>query len=248
MNRERLPRLTQPKIRLNRSRKIIFLLFLFFIILLAVLFFRSDLSKIDRIEIIGNQYTSLEEIGQAIRIKEGDSYFADTADRMRARMEKLPTVDKAITSKKFPGQIHIEIVEFSEVAYSLQSDGRMMAILSNGEAVHPIKGEPVRYLPVLSGWDNRSKELNMLCKMLEKIPAPLLADISQIIPDPTTSYPDRIRIYTRSYFEVITSIEYLPEKLDYMRAIIGESEPGVITMLLANSYRPYSEQAGETME
>lgn len=239
MNSERLPRLVEPKPRKNRSRKIIYLLFLFFITLLAVLFFRSDLSKVDTIEISGNRYSSLDEIGQTIRITKGDSFFTATAGKMMRRLEKLPYVDKALVTKSFPGSIRVEIAEFPEVAYSLGSDGRMKAVLASGQEVEPIKGEPVQYLPVLSGWESHRKDLKKMCALLERIPGPLLADISQIKPDPTASYPDRIRIYTRSYFEVITTIEYLPDKLDYMRAIIGEYEPGIITMLEANSHQPY---------
>lgn len=239
MKSDRLPRLARPKPRDHRSRKIILWLFLFFVSLLAVLFFRSDLSKIDRIDIKGYRYTSLEQVGQAINIKAGDSFFAVTAGTISNRLLKLPYIEKAGVKKTFPGRISIEIVEFPEIAYSLGKDGRMKAVLANALLVEPISGEAVHYLPVLSGWEDRKKDLEKLSATLSAIPGPLLADISQIKPDPSASYPDRIRMYTRTYFEVITTIDYLPDKLDYMRAIIGEYEPGIITMLEANSHQPY---------
>lgn len=240
MKQERLPRLSEPKKRKNRSGKIIFLLVLFFLILLAVLFFRSDLSKVEQIEIAGTRYTTLAQVEQALAVKEGDSFFSATAGALKERILKLPYVSEAVVTKSFPGDVTVEIREFEEVAYSLDSDGRIVAMLENGLTVAPHADEPIRYLPILSGWEQGSEPLQEMAALLASIPGPVLADISQIKPDPSRSYPGRIRIYTRSYFEVITTVEYLPDKLDYMRAIIAEYEPGIITMLEANSYHPYA--------
>ena len=237
-----MPRLATPKPRKRRGGKIILLLLLFFIVLLAVLFFRSDVSKIDSISIAGNRYTDVEEIGQALAIAKGDSFFAATAAKLEDRISKLPYVKQVLVKKSFPGEVSVQFEEFTEVAYFLGTDGRMNALLENGAEVEPIPGEAIRYLPILSGWEEQPKQLKKLAELLANIPGPLLADISQIKPDPTNSYPDRIRMYTRSYFEVITTIAYLPNKLDYMRAIIGEYEPGIITMLEANTHQPYSSE------
>jgi len=234
-----MPKLVEPRPKKGRSGKIIFLLLVFFLILLAVLFFRSELSKVDRIEIGGYRYTTAEQIEQALGLKAGDPFFSVTKATLSSRIEELPYVEKAIVDKHFPGYVGVEVIEFPEIAYSLGTGGQIEAILANAANVQLIPGESLRYLPVLSGWEDRAKELDALCKALSQIPAPLLADISQIKPDPTVSYPDRIRMYTRSYFEVVTTIAYLPNKLDYMRAIIYEYEPGIITMLEANSHTSY---------
>ena len=131
MKKQSMPRLAKPKPRKSRSRKIIFLLFLFFIILLAVLFFRSDLSKVDSIEIGGNRYTSSEVVGQALGIAKGDAFFSVTSGKLRERVEELPFVKQATVSKSFPGVIKVDIEEFIEVAYTLGLDGSMNATLSN---------------------------------------------------------------------------------------------------------------------
>lgn len=248
MNKERLPRLTEPKRRKNRGGKIIFLLTLFFLALLAVLFFRSDLSKIDTIEIVGVRYTKAEQVGQALGVQEGNSFFAATGDKLQQRVAELPYVKTTEVKKTFPGKIHVHIEEFEEVAYSLDASGQIQAMLENGMEVEPLPGEPIRYLPILSDWESGSKPLIAMTALLSQIPGPVLADISQIKFDPSSSYPDRIRMYTRSYFEVITTIEYLPHKLDYMRAIIAESEPGVITMLEANTHQPYTASDDASLE
>ncbi len=240
-----MPKLAEPRPKRRRSGGIIILLLIFFLTLLAVLFFRSELSKVDRIEIDGYRYTTIEQIELALGLQAGDPFFSATEATLISRIEELPYVESVIVDKKFPGYIQVEVAEYPEIAYSLGSDGQILAILANSVSVQLIAGEQLRYLPVLSGWEGNAKELALLCKALTLIPAPLLADISQIKPDPTVSYPDRIRMYTRSYFEVITTIEYLPNKLDYMRAIINEYEPGIITMLEANSHTVYPSAQGE---
>ncbi|MEX1030350.1 MAG: FtsQ-type POTRA domain-containing protein [Paenibacillaceae bacterium] len=235
----RIPRLPKPQIKKNRGRKVIYLLLLFFIVLLIVLFFRSSISKIDSIEIKGNHYIEREQAGQALSIDIGDSFFSASAGRLEKRIQKLTNVESVTVIKHFPGQVQVKIKEFGEVAYVIGQDGKMRIVLSNGNVVIPLKGKSIGLMPVLSGWEQQLDDQKKLSGRLKDIPQTLLADISQIKPDPTASYPDRIRLYTRSHFEVITTIGYLPDKIDYMRAIISKREPGEIILLEANSYRSY---------
>lgn len=239
MANQGIPRLPKPKIKKNRGKKVIYLLLLFFIVLLFVLFFRSSISKIDSIEIKGNHYTELKQVGQALSIEIGDSFFSASAERLEKRIRQLTNVENVTVIKRFPGQIQIKIKEFAEVAHVIGQDGKMEIILSNGNVVIPIKGESIKLMPVLSGWEQQIDNQKKLSEQLKDIPQTILSDISQIKPDPSPSYPDRIRLYTRSHFEVITTIGYLPDKIEYMRAIIDKREPGEIILLEANSYRSY---------
>lgn len=251
MERERMPHLAKPKPTRRGSGKILLLLLVLLAAILLILFLRSDMSKIADIRITGNKHTTLAEVGQAIGVGEGDSFFAVSARTLHDRLAALPHVSEATAVKQFPGRIVIELAEYPEVAYLLGADGRLQTLLANGLAVAMPAGEPVRNLPILSGWEEGSQLLEQMAAVLAELPPPLLADISQIKPEPADAWPDRIRMYTRSYFEVVTTIGYLPERLDYMRAIIGDYEPGIITMLEANTHRPYGtdgESAGNGRE
>lgn len=242
MEREqRMPHLAKPKSEKRGSGKVVLLLLILFAAVLLILFFRSDLSKIHAIDVTGIRHTPLSDVGQAIGVAEGDSFFAASARTLLDRAASLPCVKEVRVEKKFPGQIRIEITEFPEVAYVLKPDGKLGTLLANGTEVPTIEGEPVRNLPILSGWENAELTVKM-AEALAELPVPLLADISQITPEPADAWPDRIRMYTRSYFEVVTTIGYLPDRLDYMRAIIDDYEPGIITMLEANTHMPYPEE------
>jgi cell division protein FtsQ len=239
MANERIPRLPQPQVKKNRGKKVIVLLLVFFVVVLIVLFFRSPISKIDSIDIIGNQYVDLEQIGQALNMKVGDSFFSTSRGTLEKRVQKLSNIENVTIVKSFPGRVRVKIKEFSEVAYLIGPDGKMRIVLSNGNIVTQRKGNSIKLMPVLTGWEQRLDQQKKLAAQLKEIPQTLLADISQIKPDATASYPDRIRLYTRSQFEVITTIDYLKKKLEVMRAIISKRDPGEIIMLEADTYRSY---------
>jgi cell division protein FtsQ len=239
MANERIPRLPQPRVKKNRGKKVIFLLLVFFVVVFIVLFFRSPISKIDSIDIIGYQYVELEQIGQALNVKVGDSFFSTTRGTLEKRVQKLPNIEQVTIVKSFPGRVRVKIKEFNEVAYLIGQDGKMNIVLANGNIVAQQKGKSLKLMPVLTGWEQKVDQQKKLSAQLKGIPQTLLADISQIKPDATASYPNRIRLYTRSQFEVITTIDYLKDKLEVMRAIISKRDPGEIILLEADSYRSY---------
>jgi len=93
--------------------------------------------------------------------------------------------------------------------------------------------------PILTNWDTGDPNKAILCQTLGSISNELTSDISEIVPSPTLSFPDRIKLYTRSRFEVITSISLLKSKVAYLNQVIETKEPGLITMLEADSYVPF---------
>ena len=73
----------------------------------------------------------------------------------------------------------------------------------------------------------------------------MISDISEILPSPTPSFPDRIKLYTRSKFEVITAVSLLRDKVEYLNQVIEMEQPGIITMLEADSYEPFKPENPE---
>jgi cell division protein FtsQ len=233
-----MPIMREKKTRSRSSRKLLVLLFLFFITLLTILFFNSSISRISFIEIVGNRHLSSQEIGQASGIRTGDHFFASRAKTIENRLMKLNIVKSVKVRKNFPGHIVIEVNEYPEVAFMISSKNEMVALLANGASVEVDKGMMIDR-PILTGWGEKDPKKAELCRNLGEIPPELLADISEIKPDPTAAYPDKIKLYTRSQFEVSTTVSLLPEKIEYMRYIIAEKEPGFIIMLEADHHSPY---------
>jgi cell division protein FtsQ len=235
-----IPALKKAKPVKRNGRRIIYLLSGLFIVLLIILFFQSSISKIAQIHITGFELSSEAAIGQASGISIGDSYFYTSSVKIAERVKALKTIDTVKITKKFPGFIHIEVKEFQRVAYQLTNEGDMEAILADGSIVS-LKGRSLPIdRPIMSGWKDNDPWKNKLCAVLVQIPEALLSDISEIKPNPSVAYEDKIKIYTRSLFEVNTTIGYLLEKIPYMSSLINEtkekqnSTDGILSLLDSN--------------
>ncbi|OMF20970.1 cell division protein FtsQ/DivIB [Paenibacillus sp. FSL H7-0331] len=246
---ERLPVIKKPKVRGRGSKRLLVFLFLFFITLLCVLFFQSSLSKITKIEIEGQELLAPEAIGQAITVKNGDHFFSQSSATIAKQVRALKMVESAEVSKHFPGLIHIQVHEFPKVAYQFDPNNQPQAILADGSVVSiSTQTNFVLDKPILSGWADSDPLKLKLCQVIASLDPSYLADISEIKPDPTESYPDRIKMYTRSKFEVITVISYLPDKLQYLDSYIANLKEnkintGVLKLLEADTHAPFDTPA-----
>lgn len=245
---KRIPALQQvEKPQPRRGKKLLRIVIALFVIVLIVLFFRSPLSELSEIRVVGIKTLSQEEVLKALEVQVGDSFFVPAADKLKDRVMSLKPVENVIITKKFPGVLQVEIKEYSQVAVQLAADGKIFTVLANGLSL-PLTSGRLPDKPILAGWKADDPNLVALCIVLNGLPGYLLADLSEIHPDPSTSYPNRIKLFTRSRFEVVTTVERLPEKISYLSDIVQNREPGKIIMLEADTYLPYSAENvnGET--
>ncbi|MFC0214161.1 cell division protein FtsQ/DivIB [Paenibacillus chartarius] len=238
-----MPVLREPQRRSRSNRKLLVLLFLFFMTVLVILFFQSSLSKISAIEIQGNEFLATETIAKASGIAVGDHYFAHSRTSIANSVSKVPMVQSVDVRKRFPGLVTIEVKEYPKVGFELADDGKMLAVLADGSTSPLQKPGAVPDKPLLTGWKADDPNRLKLCAALSMIPAALLSDISEIKPDPTNGFEDKIKMYTRSQYIVETTISYLPEKIGRLPSIVDNLQEnnvhgGVITMLLTDSHAP----------
>lgn len=191
------------------------------------------------IDFQGSKYSTSEELLSQSGIKIGGQFFAVSTKDVEESLLKLKTIKDVSVQKDFPGVITVKIEEFPAVAYELEQGGLLKAILSSGAAV-PVNETGIAVeKPILTNWDPEDPNKAKLCQALASIPNELTSDISEIVPSPTLSFPDRIKLYTRSRFEVITAISLLKSKVSYLNQIIETEQPGLIKMLEADSYVPF---------
>lgn len=249
MPNDHIPALKPKKTKVKTSSKIKWILLLLFLALLAVLFFRSEISRITEIHFQGNVYTTDEELLEKTGLELGSQYFSVSASSIEQKLLKLDAIQRVTVDKQFPGVVNIGIEEHPTVAYEIDSEGTLYAILGSGATV-PVNNSSIAVeKPILTQWESSNPYKVKLSEVLSSIPSELTSDISEIIPSPTASFPDRIKLYTRSRFEVITAISLLSDKVEYLNQVIETEEPGQITMLEADSYVPFepalSEEEGE---
>lgn len=231
----------RPKKRTNRKRVI--LLVVFFVTLLAILFFQSSISKISEIEITGYEMISAEEVEQASGLVPGDSFFTIKEREVIANIEQLEPVMEVVIHKNFPGYVRIEITEHQRVAFMMDDQGERQALLADGTAIS-LQGLSIPLdKPILNGWETGDPLLVELCQVLSDIAEPLMGDISEIVPEPSAAYEDKIRMYTKSQFEVSTRIALLPEKMQYFNLLVQEIKDqeipaGVFTLMEQDRFLP----------
>ncbi|WP_219637783.1 cell division protein FtsQ/DivIB [Cohnella sp. CFH 77786] len=237
---ERIPALKrEPEVPRRRISKLLAVLIALFAIVLVVLFFRSPLSKVADIRVTGTNHLSESEVKKALGIVPGDSFFSPGSSKLEGNVKALPPVKNVRVVKKFPGTVEVRVQEYGEVAMEIGTDGAVRVVLENGLAV-PAKSGSLPDKPILTGWRPDDAARKALCQALASMPDDLLTDLSEIKPDPSASYPDRIKLFTRSRFEVITTISKLQEKIPYLSEIVENREPGRILMLEADTYLPFS--------
>jgi cell division protein FtsQ len=241
---QKVPPLPKPPARPRSNRKLLAFLFVFFVTVLVILFFRSSLSRINEIQIEGTELIPKEVVGQAAALVPGDSFFATSGTTIENRVKGLPMVKAVKVTKHFPGVLHIQVQEYPKVAFQFTADGKTQAILADGAVIDLPPGDVPLDRPILSGWTDNDPNKKQLCEVLGEIQAAALSDISEIKPDPSESYPDKIKIYTRSQFEVYTTIAYFPDKIDNLPAYIATLKEnniskGVIKMLEVDNHAPF---------
>ncbi|HEY2493938.1 MAG TPA: FtsQ-type POTRA domain-containing protein [Paenibacillus sp.] len=249
MIRSHIPVLKEKKPKkMKTSRKIIIILMFLFIALLAVLFFRSPISQISEINFQGNTFTTRDQLLQQGKVAVGDQFFGVSTSILTERLEGINSIKLVKVDKQFPGTIHVQIEEYPTVAYELGTDGVLEAILSNGALVSVGSSGIAVEKPILTQWSPDDPNKIRLSQVLGQIPNQLTSDISEIIPSPTTSFSDRIKIYTRSGFEVITAISLLSDKVEYLNQVIETQEAGLITMLEADTYESFPSVKSEVLD
>lgn len=240
----------KPEKRPKRSsRKLLFLLIVFFMMLLVILFFQSSISKVATIDISGNEFVSADDILQASGVAVGDHFFAVSLDKLKKNVKALKMIDSVEAGKIFPGVVKIRVKEYPRVAFQMASDGTKEALLADGSAV-PVVGGAAKIpfdMPILTNWAPDDPLKIKLCGVLANIPPHLLSDISEIKPVPSEAYADKIKLYTRSKFEVYTTIDYLADRIEYLGFIINEmkdrgNSSGIITMLETVRFSPFEGQ------
>ncbi|MEK4250488.1 cell division protein FtsQ/DivIB [Paenibacillus sp. FSL W7-1287] len=241
-----LPVLKVPEPKKKSNKKLITIIVILFIALLIIVFFNSSLSKITEIQVTGAQFTSNAEIINDADLKVGDSFLFSSSKKIKESLLRNSSIQNVDVSKKFPGIVKINVQEYKVVAFELSENGDLIALLASGASV-VTNSERMQIMdkPILTGWQSDDMNKKELMKQLSTIDNALLSDLSEISPIPSSAFPDRILIFTRTKFEVITAISLLREKVGTMNGVIESQAPGRLTLLLADTFVPFDIEAEE---
>lgn len=210
---ERIP----PFRRLSHSkrpsaRRAIWFVMLFFIGVLIVLFFDSDLNKIDQVEIKGNYFVTDNEVRATAGLAEGNDFFRWDVQQAEQALTQLPVVEKVSIERSFPGLIRIHIQEWEMVALWANQEGRF-PLLANGSipGKYPWGNQPFAG-PVIKGYSN-PEDVQALVEELIKVSAEIRADLLEITPQENEIYTNLLQISSRQGHRIYIQREDLEQKM-----------------------------------
>ncbi|UFJ41927.1 FtsQ-type POTRA domain-containing protein [Brevibacillus humidisoli] len=247
---QRIPQLKQPKPKRKGNRKLITLLTLFFLALLAVLFFRSPYSKVEEIVVYGNTLYTKEQIVAASGLSVGMQFLNVWESRVHENMRRLKGVESVLVTRDFPGLIKLEVQEYDRVAYflSLEDGTKVFPLLENGYVLNDTAMKQLAVdRPLIRSWKDPDL-LPALAKALAQLSPAVLAQISDISLTPTPYDNQRITLYMRDGNEVRSVIHQVGRKLAWYPSIVNEipkGEKGIIYLLESAWFSKYSNSETE---
>jgi cell division protein FtsQ len=216
----------------------------FFVLILLIVFFSSSLSRVQQIEVKGNDLIDATAIIESSDVKQGDQFLLVWQDDVSEAVKRLGSIEKVTLEKEFPGFVRIIVKEFPKVAYIDLPNDEWQAVLANGKRL-PATMNITADKPMLSGWNEGAAKtlLPKLTEALLKVKSEHLQDLSQIVPIPTKTFPDKIKMYTRSGFEIVSTIELFPKKIEFLQGVIRDvrakkQEGGTIYLMETIYHRP----------
>jgi cell division protein FtsQ len=240
---ERVPALTTKPKKRRVNRFLLFLGWIFFIGLSALLFLRSPLSKIDEINVTGNSTLTTAEVISASGLAKGNSFFTINADQVVQAISSLPEVKNAVLTRKFPGKVNIQIAENRRIAYLVDANNKIIPVLENGIQLENRTWND-RFIdkPIIRNWKDTSL-LPKLTEEMTKLSPIVLNTISEIGPAGGDD-PLRLVLYMKDGFEVQTSIRHFAQNMEWYPSFVanlkheGNTE-GIIMMLDGKWFVPY---------
>ena len=239
---DRIPKLKQQR-RQKTNRRIIFYLTIFFILIMAVVYFESPLSNVRTIDISGNDYIDQAEILSQSGVTTKSKIWDIDEKQVAEHLEKLPMVKKAVIESHFPSSVTIDIKEYKRVAF-VEKNGHYYPVLSSGKMMDDISEKSLpTSAPILTGY-SEGKTMTKLVKQLTKLEGPIVNQISEITPSSQTDGSDTIQLYMTDGNLVLASLDALANSMNeyYPSVTAMQKKKGIIDLTVGGAvWKPFTE-------
>ena len=162
------------------------------VILLIIGFFVSDFSKIQSIEVSGNQLVNSDDVINELSVKTKKSFTLFTSSSsVEDEVEKMNFVDKAKVSKSLFGNIKITITETQPIAYGI-IDNVLYIVDNKGDVQEDKDQQWLSYVQRCSKMNNFDKDsLKQFAKHFAAISSVVQNKVSDINFAPIDNDKDR---------------------------------------------------------
>lgn len=209
----------------NKKRRLKRKVKLFLVLLMFTLvggYFASPLARVQRVEIIGENYLNEKDIKKASGLSKKDYAILVIPSQVQKRIEKQPFIAKCTVKKKFFHQVIVEIEEQSIIGYI--DDGKGLKVIDDQGSVVPVDYRQLNKVQKWISVQNFTDEkiLETFASQLAKVPSSTLSLVSEAIFNPVEPYDrQRIQLNMTDGKIVYVRLEHMASELKYYQEILS---------------------------
>ncbi|WP_436853630.1 cell division protein FtsQ/DivIB [Staphylococcus caeli] len=233
--------------RRKRQKQIQYSVFgvLLFIIVLILIYMFTPLSKVNNVEITGNDNVSKSEINKAINVKDNSRMYTFSTSKAQSHLKDINLIKSAEVKKHFPNQLTVKVSEKQIVALVKQKD-EYVPILEDGSELKGYDGNATDDGPILEGFEKDKKK--KIIQELSKMPAKVRSVIAEIKYDPQENAQSQVKLFTTDEIQIVGNLNTIANKMQYYPQMSQSLErdesgnlkkSGYIDLSVGASFIPY---------
>lgn len=219
---DKIPNLKQARTK-KTSRRLIFYLSIFFILISIIIYLQSPLSNVKDIEVQGNKIVSESTIIKNTKIDHDTNMWEINSKKINKEIENNPTIKSVNIKRQLPSTILIDVLEYKVVGYVKTKDN-YSAVLENGKIVtNGESGFDLSNAPLLHNFKD-DKKLKRMTEELNELPDYLFNMISEIFWIPSKNNEYKIEMFMIDGFTVNTTIREFSKNMEVYPSIVSQLE------------------------
>lgn len=226
------------------------------LVILILLYMFTDISKVDQVDIKGEEIVSKNDIEKALDIKKDSRIYNIPVSDMKSKIEEIDGVKSVEIKRHFPNDLTVNVNEYETIGL-VKEKKRYVPLLENGKTIKNLSTDLPIDVPILN--DFSSKKLNKLIPELKKVKPKVKSMISEINYKPGENNQNRIQLFMTDNVEVVGDIQTFANKINYYPSISDKLErdnsgalktPGFLDLQVGVTFLPYEteEQQKERSE
>ncbi len=246
---ERVPKLKKQR-RQKINRQLIGYVSLFFLLIIAVLYFQSSFSNVSSIEVQSKGVVDKKFILQKSELQTTTNFWKISTSQVEERIKQIPEIKTVTVEKKFPQKVVIHVTEYRHVAYIFNKKDFLPVletgrVLAEGTQIVPIDA------PVLiwEATEENDESMQDMAAQLSLVSPAILNSISEIHHTPTKLYPFHITLFMTNGLEVTAIIDNFAEKIKYYPSILKKLDKkvkeGILHLEVSARFEPYNQSKAE---
>ncbi|WP_436883242.1 cell division protein FtsQ/DivIB [Mammaliicoccus sciuri] len=226
------------------------------LVILILLYMFTDISKVDQVDIKGEEIVSKNDIDKALDIKKDSRIYNIPVSDMKSKIEEIEGVKSVEIKRHFPNDLTVNVNEYETIGL-VKEKKHYVPLLENGKTIKNLSTDLPIDVPILN--DFSSKKLNKMIPELKKVKPKVKSMISEINYKPGENNQNRIQLFMTDNVEVVGDIQTFANKINYYPSISDKLErdnsgalktPGFLDLQVGVTFLPYEteEQQKERSE